>query len=257
MDNKKISFVSRTGKTVDCIESRGVNERGSAVLIHGLGGSIEQEHLVEAARILSEHGFRVLLVSATEDIAYGKEATKRATATARIQNLDDALIYIEESGWDMTHLIVGGHSLGGLAAGIVASRDKRVTGALLLAPVVSGDMALMRRGVETLDAWREKGSIEREFPTHPNIVFEISYEFMNDMRHYSLIQCADTISAHVCMVVGSQDESTPASELKLLAHVLKDRGTYVEIKGTRHNFRGKENEVAAAISEWVLRVLPG
>lgn len=255
MDNKKISFVSRTGKTVDCVESRGVNERGSAVLIHGLGGSIEQEHLVQVARVLNEHGFRVLLVRATEDIEYGKEALKKATATARIENMSDALIYIEESGWDMTHLIVGGHSLGGLAAGVIASRDPRVTGLLLLAPVVSGDMALMRRGVETLDAWREKGSVEREFSTHPHEVFEIRYELMNDMRHYSLLQCADTISARVCMVVGSEDESTPAGELKLLAHVLGDRGTYVEIEGTRHNFRGKEKELAEAIDAW-LATLP-
>jgi pimeloyl-ACP methyl ester carboxylesterase len=253
VDNKKISFVSPAGKTIDCIESRGVNEHGSAVLIHGLGGSIEQEHLMEAARVLKEHGFRVLLVSASEDIAYGKEAVKKATATARIENLKDALIYIEESGWNMAELIVGGHSLGGLAAGVIASRDKRVKGALLLAPVVSGDMALMRRGVEALHAWREKGSVEREFQTHPNEVFEIRYEFMDDMRHYSLLQCADDIAAYVLMVVGSQDESTPASELKLLAHVLNDRGTYVEIEGTRHNFRGKEKEVGSAIAAWLAK----
>lgn len=251
MDNKKISFVSRAGKTIDCIESRSVNEQGSAVLIHGLGGSVEQEHLVETARVLAEHGFRVLLVSAPEDITYGKEALKKATATTRIENLSDALIYIEENGWDMSKLIVGGHSLGGLAAGIIASRDPRVTGLLLLAPVVSGDMALMRRGVETLAVWREKGSVEREFSTHPNEVFEIPYEFMNDIRHYSLLQCADSISARVFMAVGAQDESTPASELRLLAHVLHDRGTYVEIEGTRHNFRGKEKELAEAVDAWL------
>ncbi|MFK5284092.1 hypothetical protein ACI3PL_31385, partial [Lacticaseibacillus paracasei] len=66
-------------------------KKGFAVLIHGLGGYKEQEHLVEASNILSENGFSTLVVDATDDIAHGKEAITSATPTKRIENLEDAI----------------------------------------------------------------------------------------------------------------------------------------------------------------------
>jgi alpha-beta hydrolase superfamily lysophospholipase len=253
VDKTEISFVCRDGRTIHGTLALAERKKGFAVLIHGLGGYKEQEHLVEAAAVLSDCGFSTLVVDATDDIAHGKEAVMGATPTKRIENLKDAVHYALSQDWGKGDCIVGGHSLGGLAAGIVAASGKfPISGAILLAPVVSGDIQWFKRGLTLLKLWQKMGTMDREFVTRKTEIFKLGYALGDDARHYSLLREADRLRAFpVLMLVGEHDAATPSEELALLAHAIGESGTYVEIPDTKHNFRGKEKEVGVAIASWL------
>lgn len=248
--------LSRNGDAIVCtryIPDKAI--QGTLVLIHGLGGYKEQEHLVSVARGAAQHGFQTIVCDAVDDITNGNDAVMRATPTRRIENLEDVVRSVTKEPWFQGVLLVGGHSLGGLAAGIVASRAEFQTkGAILLSPVVSGDMQWAARGVEVLKAWKKATFIDREFVTRPGEIFRLHADLALDARRYSLLQVADDLARQpVLLVVGSDDEATPPSQVQLAAFALGDSATYQEIPGTRHNFRGAETEVERIVSEWFKR----
>lgn len=249
---ENISFQTRDGQIMNGMLFIADVPRGSAVFIHGLGGYKEQEHLVITATTLAEKGFSTLIVDAIDDIAHGKEAIKRATPTRRIENLEDAVRFAHSAPWFKAPFLIGGHSLGGIAAGTVAASGAfPIDGVVLLAPVVSGDIQWAGRGADVLRIWKERTYIDREFVTRPGELFQLHYNLVGEARKYSLLRDADKLTMPVLMVVGSDDDSTPAEHLKLLDLALDGRGTYVEIPETRHNFRGKESDVACAVGEWI------
>jgi pimeloyl-ACP methyl ester carboxylesterase len=251
---EKISFTARDQRTIHgLLYKTEVGQLGTCVFIHGLGGHKEQEHIVAAATALADAGISTLCIDATDDIAYGPDAVTGATPTKRLHNIEDAVAYALEQSWHEGMLLVGGHSLGGLAAGTLAAQGTYpIRGAVLIAPLVSGDIQWAGRDVELLDEWRKAGTIPRQFVTRPNETFQLGYALVDDSRHYSLLRDADKLrTMPVLLVVGSDDTSTPAVHVKLLAHSVGESGTYVEIPNTKHNFRGQELAVAEAVTNWI------
>lgn len=254
MITEKISFPARDNRIIDgLLYKTSVGQLGTCVFIHGLGGYKEQEHIVATATALALAGISTLCIDATDDIAHGPDAVVGATPTKRLYNIEDAVAYTLEQSWGEGVLIVGGHSLGGIAAGTLAGSGKYpVKGAVLMAPVVSGDIQWANRDVALLEEWQKMGTIPRQFATRPNETFQLGYALVDDARHYSLLRDADTLrTMPVLMVVGTDDTSTPAAHVKLLAHAIGEQGTYVEIPNTKHNFRGQEPAVAEAVTNWI------
>ncbi len=242
---------------VDALLTIGEHPRGFCVLMHGLGGLKEQEHIAQCAEILAKHGFTTVRPDAADDISRGDDAVTHATTTKRIENIEDVRAFARTQPWGAGIELVGGHSLGGIAAGTVAARDVNIRGAILLAPVVSGDIQWSRRGAAFAREWKAKGTIEREFATRKGTIYKIGYELSNDARRYSLLKEADQLARIPCfLAVGSLDEATPASELDLLEVALGTSAGLNVIVGAKHNFRGFEPQVTSALDSWLTTHFP-
>lgn len=247
--------------------------RAIAVIMHGGATTKEQHQLQVVASALSQHGCLCVRVDALDDLGYGDEALQGMTLTKRIENLEDTITWVQQQTWCTAPLIIGGHSLGAFAAGIVAaslnasqseaSGDHSAlqndvagkfsfAGAILMAPAISGDFLWKSRGSAELADAQTRGHSVREMKAYPGKSFKINYEFFDDALNYSLLRSAAALRRlPVLIIVGAHDVVTPPEDAKLLVHALGTAATYVEIPDTKHNFRGKEDVLANHIDTWV------
>lgn len=193
---------------------RSGNSNLIAVYLHGFASGPSSSKAVFFSKRLSEIGIRTLVPD------LNRPSFEKMTLTSQLQVVQE-MIHSLPAG---TELLLIGSSMGGLLATMQAKAVANLKALILLAP----GFGLTKRwpvlfGVETINSWKEKGSIDVfHYAAGKNL--PLSYAFFEDINKHQTDHLR--VKVPTLLFHGKSDETVPIYESELFA---ERNAEYVEL----------------------------
>ena len=218
-----------------------------AIIIHGLTGHMEEEHIAGVAKVMNEVGIAALRV---EMYGHGKSEGKfeEHTLLKWINNALDVVDYAKKLDF-VTDLYICGHSQGGLLTMIIGGlRNDDFKAIIPMSPAVV-----------ILDAARKGLFFGVKFdPDHiPDeldaILYKINGNYFRTAQMININELIDRYSGPVFIVLGDRDEAVP------LQYAIDAQKRYRNCKldiipGDDHCFTRHLNQMLKAVKRFMINV---
>lgn len=180
---------------------------------HGLSGSSEQPHIVALAELFVNNGYTVVTFDTTHSLNESDGDLRHITATSCIEDLEDVIEWASTQSWYSKSFTLAGHSLGGLASIMYASKfPGKVAELYLVSPAISGQWWLDTLETELTVQWKQDGEIHKT--TRMGRSGYIGWDFVEDFITYDARAQSSRISASTILTVGSMDDTTPPDMIR-------------------------------------------
>lgn len=241
------SIPSSTGGTISILAEPTEFIAGTVILLHSLSGIAETRVMNTLAEAFKIRGFSVVRFDASNALGDSSGDYTKFSTTSYRDDLTRVVEWTETQPWWQEPLILAGHSLGGLVAGLYASEHQaEVDGLILLAPSLSGEsleQAFLTSDRGAMEAWRTNGIKTIAHPISKE-EFCLPYSFIKDMKQYSLKNHAHDLPMPVTIYSGSKDDISPTQELDEFCKTIGNHATLKILPGLGHTPRSrKDNEV--------------
>ena len=224
--------------------------RGTAIIIHGLGGFKEQAHIVAMAQACRERGFSTIRMNTRHALVGDGSAYADASASAAIEDLRTVIAWAREQSWFTEPLLLAGHSLGGLAV-LEAARSEDVDLLVPVAPVVNGSRIAEFYGRELVEEWDRTGWQIRESSSLPGVMKRLRWKpFKEDIMRYDVLSYASTLAIPTLIICGSEDRFLEQN--RTLETAMPNAQLHV-MNGAPHSYRDAAHitELRDTIRAWI------
>lgn len=230
---------------------------GLTFVMHGLGGSKTQKHIIVAAETFFEKNFITVLFDTTNSFGESEGSYEKATMTNYYSDLEDVVSWSSTQQWYKEPFAMTGHSLGGW--GVIHFAEKhpsKVSLLVPLAPVVSGELSFEAHEEfdNKFEEWQKTGWREDQSKSFPGVLKRLPWEHMEDRLQYDLIPRASEIIMPILLVASEKDTSCPPKHIKLFFDEIqsKDKSMNV-IKNAPHTWRSESDleKLHLVIKEWL------
>jgi pimeloyl-ACP methyl ester carboxylesterase len=238
------------------------NSIGCSFVLHGLGGTMDQLHILALADVLLSNKYTVVNFDATNSIGKSGGNYENATMQLHYEDLVDVISWAKSQVWYKEPFVLSGHSLGAYAVLQYAEDYPNEVKALFpFAPVVSGDLSMKassKSEPEELILWRETGWTVRVSNSKPGIELRLPWSHMEERLTHDLRKKANNITMPVLIIVGGKDWRTPPEHQELLLNSLP-KNTQKEmhvVKDAPHTFRTEEHidQLKNIFNDWLKRI---
>jgi len=229
------------------IERSEIAGQGVAVILHGASGTMETALSQALAETFRAQGHTVVRFDAYHGIG-SRGAYAVFSVTEYLDDLSRVLEWIAGQEWGAHQVLLVGHSIGGLVAGLYASRyPEQVHSLHLLAPTLTGAMlsAGYRASAVDLDAWRDIGLRE---VTHPlsGETYGLGYHFVEDAQQYDLTSHAQALTMPVRIAGAPHDPFAPTDACRSFAQTVGPQAIFTPLSEMPHTpTTSKDVQVAA------------
>lgn len=208
-----------------------------AILLPGFMDSGDYPHLQDLSVRLSQAGYVCVRFDPPGTWTNGEDINDY-----NLTNYAQAVIDIHnwaKQKFDIKQCVLIGHSFGGVAATVAATKLKDVTAMIAimsptyLTAAVKWPKNKPRKGIR-----QEPGELTKTNE------FEVPYSFAEDVNSYNVPVLAASLDCPILYIAGSLDETVLPEEVKELAHKTK-QGQYLLLQGIRHGYWRAPTEVAA------------
>jgi len=231
-----------------------VKENGFGfVLGHCFTCSRHTRILVDLSNTMAELGFCVLRF----DFSGNGQSDGRfedSTYTKQMDEMIAAVDFMEKNEAD--HVMIGGHSMGGMVSLFTAAQHDNAAGVISLAV-----------GASTLHPDRLLTDIQKEqLVSTGNVPFlsrgrnlGLTREFFDDAARYDVKKMINQITCPVLIVLAENDTVTDPLPVKSIANSANQNVYLFEVEGADHMFSSAENrEIGIAhIIQWIQRNISG
>lgn len=257
----KAGFKNRKGLEIVVLVNESKNPKGTAVVMHGLGGFKEQPHIETFAKAFEKSGYTVVTFDTTNTIGESGGKFENATMTSYYQDLEDVVAWSEKQPWFTKPLILTGHSLGGFSVAFYAENyPSKVFAVAPVSPVVSGEMSVKAHTTyepEEFKKWEETGWQIKESNSKPGVIKKLPWSHIADRLKYSLLEKVSNLTMPVLLIVGENDTSTPPQHVQVLYNSLptKDKEIHI-IRGSPHTFKDRIHldEIERIFLHWIQKL---
>lgn len=221
------------------------------VLCHAFTGFKEIPHLEALAEEATDRGMVAFRFDFSDCVGESEGRCEDMKLSSQIQDLDDALRFFEAMGEvDEQRIGVAGHSLGGMTALLVASKDDAIKAVAPIAAPANHEGEQLFQGKE-IERWREMG--HTHFPTVKRGEVKIGWAFYEDLQQYDGMEAAKDIEHPVKFVHGDSDEIVPLSNSEQMYEQAPDPKALHVVEGADHLFRKEEHEreMVEEVVEWL------
>ncbi len=225
-----------------------------AFVMHGLGGTKEQAHIVTVAETFLQNGFTVVRFDTTNTFGESDGQYEDATTTNYFEDLEDVIVWASGEPWYHEPFFLAGHSLGGISTALYAEKyPEKVAGLAPLGTVVSGALSKELYTADELQKWQETGFRITSRLSHPGTFKKLRWAHLGDRLKYDLLSEVKKLTMPVLLIVGEFDESTPPAHQQVLFDALPGPKELHIIKGASHTFRIPEhlNEIKRLLDNWI------
>lgn len=235
---------NRKNQKIAVIVEKIENQKGLALVMHGLSGFKEQPHIQTMADAFKENGYTVVRFDTTNTFGESDGNYEDATTTNYYEDLEDVIKWAETQSWYQEPFCLAGHSLGGICTALFAENyPEKVKGLAPISTAVSGKLSL--EAPSNKDSWKEwqrTGWKEEESRSMPGVIKRLKWSHMEDRLKYNLLEKVNQLTMPILLIVGENDESTPPEHQKILYDAISGPKEIHIIKNAEHNFR-EENEL--------------
>ncbi|MBS3137406.1 alpha/beta fold hydrolase [Candidatus Woesearchaeota archaeon] len=257
---KKLFITNRKKQRIAVLTDISKNQKGLAVVMHGLGGYKEQLEIETIANVFKEEGFTAVRFDTTNTFgeSYGKY--EDATTTNYYEDMLDVIIWAKKQSWYEEPFWLCGHSLGGICVLLFAEEYPEMIKAIApIAAVVSGKLSMKSpkyKENNQIEQWKKTGwRIEQS--EHKHIEKKLPWSHMVDRQQYDALKKVDKLKMPVLMVVGENDDSTPLVHQKILYDKLAGEKELHIIKNAPHVLLEKEHiiQIKDIFRKWIRNVM--
>lgn len=224
--------------------------RGTAIIIHGLGGFKKKPHIIAMADACRSTGLSTIRMNTRHALVGDGSAYADATATAAVEDLRAVISWAREQSWFVEPLLLSGHSLGGLAV-LEAARAERVDLLIPVAPVVSGRRIDEFWEPELIEEWDRTGWQIRESSSLPGVQKRLRWKpFKEDLMRYDVLGYASTLTMPTLIICGSEDRFLEQN--RELSETMSNAQFHI-IEGAPHTYRSEVHiaELSTTITRWI------
>lgn len=212
-----------------------------AILCPGTVDSKDYAHLVALADVLTDRGYTAVRFNPTGTWDSDGDINEYCVSQY-LRDIRAVIDHMRSSG-SYTHILVGGHSLGGVVAMLYAARDPRVSAVIN----IMGSATFPRsNNTAILDAWKTNG-VKISTRDIPNSTerreFIIPYTFATDRFNYQVLEDIRTIHVPLLLISGELDEIVPPEELTTIYEHANPPKQLITIPGIGHDYRHTPSEI--------------
>ncbi len=237
------------------------NPKGLAFVMHGLGGTKEQPHILLIADIFLKNEHTVVNFDGTNSLGESEGKYENATMQFHYEDLVDVINWAKTQEWYMEPFVLAGHSLGGYAVARYAEDyPNEVKGVFPFALVVAGQFSYEANEKfypERLKEWKETGWKEEESKSFPGVIKRLPWSHMEERLKHDLRPNAKNITMPILFVTGDEDTScTPESQRILYDLVESSNKEFHIVKGAPHTFREPEHleQLKNILDNWLKKL---
>jgi len=242
--NKKIAAVIHTP---DEITDR------LAILCPGYLDTKDYDHLVKLANELTDEGYTVIRFDPTGTWE-SSGAIAEYTVSQYINDIKIILDYALKDN-DYQHILVGGHSKGGMVAILSAIKDPRISCVCaIMAPYSLSREANKKRD----DQWQKDGfkTSLRDIPhKKEKREFRVPYSYIEDAKNYNLLDVIEKLHIPLILLAGERDNLIPPEDIKLIFDKANDPKKLIVVNGVGHDYRRRRKEIEK-VNKAILKALP-
>ncbi|KKS30457.1 MAG: hypothetical protein UU89_C0009G0013 [Parcubacteria group bacterium GW2011_GWC2_42_11] len=231
---------------------------GTAILLHSASGTAETDVMNTLAEAFKIRGFCVVRFDAYNSLGDSSGDFSKFTTTSYRKDLECVIEWAGSEPWWQEPLVLVGHSLGGLVAGMYAREHQaEVDELVLLAPTLSGQSYVetyLRNNKEDFDTWKSTSERLIEHPIS-HAEFSLPFSFVEDMEQYSLLPTDKNLPIPTTVFAGENDITSDYSELKTFCEKVGNHATLKKLKGVGHTPRTRHDieVLAQALSKLRLK----
>ncbi len=251
---EKFTIKNRHGLKIVTQLEKADQPAGLAIILHGLGGFKDQDHIEVFAQSFKDANYTVLRYDATHSFGESEGEYKEATTSGYYDDLEDVIDWAKDQDWYIEPFVLVGHSLGGISILLYAEKyPDKVKALAPISTVVSGELMKQAYG-DQLETWQEKGFIERPSVSKPGEIKILNWSFVEDLKNIDTFSEVDKLTMPVLLIVGNVDKYKPHS--KILYDKLPGQKEIHIIKNAPHTFREKEHlyEIKQIFDKWIKKL---
>jgi len=210
-----------------------------AILCPGYLDSKDYSHLVALAAALSKQGYTVVRFEPTGTWESDGDISDYTT-TQYLEDIKSVLDYMLQQK-DYKHILLGGHSRGGMVSILYAARDPKVSAVLGIMPSSPRTSTEKRR-----EEWQKTGfSISsRDLPDITGTKeFRVPYSHILDKDQYNVFEAVKTVKVPLILLAGELDESVLPEHVREIFDNANEPKKFITIAGIGHDYRHNDEEI--------------
>lgn len=224
-------------------------QKGTALVLHGLGGWKDQSVIAQTADALCSLGYRTYAFNAADGSRGPDGDFFMQTTSGYLKDVEDVVEQVRSDNSYQEPFVLVGHSVGGLVALRYASEhSEHVSRLILLAPAVSWKMMWWGQ-LPFLLIWLVVG--KRKWPGPEGEPFFLGRGWIFDFFTFDGYRYAKVVQVPA-LVVSAERDATVARPHEHAVFVRKfPHAEQKVVPEASHAFTGQEKEVAGIVTSWL------
>lgn len=212
-----------------------------AILCSGFLDSKDYAHLVGLADALAGEGYVAVRFDAT-GIWESEGDISEYTTTQYLEDIKNVLEFMLSRS-DYGHILLGGHSRGGMVSIIYASGDPRISAVLGIMPSPGGK----ETSDEKKEKWRKDGFkiSTRDVPgdEEKTVEFKVPFAHVEDKEKYDAIEKVKEVKVPVILFAGEKDDVILPEWVRMIYDNANEPKKFILIPGIDHDYRHNDSEI--------------
>ena len=248
-------ILQNNGHSIPITVNAPKSSKGIIVLVHGLGGTQDDDPLTTFSTSAIDHEYTVVRFSAY-NLRHPKTEALEATVTSYSDDLAAVMSWLRIQPWYTQPWLVG-YSFGAMAIGVHATAHvKDIAGIALIAPPTAGSLLstyIWKRAPWVIPLWwLRTWRVLRGGDTR-NPKERISWNVFKDLKKYDLRVYAHTFTMPTLIVAGEHDRRTPAEHIHAFYEKLPKPKHLHIVPNATHAISTQWNQTNEVVLDWIVR----
>lgn len=243
MKTEKVRILTKTDKHIAAvIHYPGNDSNRLAILCPGNLDSKDYDHLVKLAEALAKIGYTAIRFDPLG--TWESDGTEANYLTSQyLDDVESVLRYMtEKKAFD--HILLGGHSRGGMISILYAAKDPRISVVVPIMPPTPLTEEELKG--EKYIRWKKNGFnlSRRDIPGSSEMKeYKLPYAHLLDRIQFNVIGAVRKIHAPIIIVAGELDNICLPEDVREIFDNANEPKKYLLIKGVGHDYRHDLSEI--------------
>ncbi len=216
---------------------------GIAIILHSASGMSEDKTMDILAETYRARGFSIVRFDAFNSFGDQDGDYSQFNTINYLSDLEIVVTWAKKQTWWNSPLVLIGHSVGGLVAGLYATEhQKEINKLVLLSPSLSGaslEQNLIKNDEQAYRDWQTSGTKSVQNPITKK-KHDLSYSFVENMKNYDLTTCAKNLLMPVSIFAGTKDKISTIEENATFCGLIGNNATLTKLTDVHHTPRNKK-----------------
>lgn len=244
-------IVNRRGKRISAtLELPEGTPKGFALALHGLAGWKDQTAVKAMREGALRAGYTTLSFDGADCLKGPDASFWNSTTTGFLEDTEDVIAYAKEQSWYLPHVILLGHSLGGMVAlRLVRMYNDLFEAMVLVAPAISWNKDRAGRFLKRVQFLTTK---VRATPNSHGAYMPLYPKWILDFLSYDSRRDAPFVTCRTLIVSAGNDHVVAEPKAhEALGRRIHGATTHVVLPEAVHTFEKHSDELTDTIQSWL------